>query len=244
MISYDPILKIFYSTKINDANYFSGFGTKELGDAKNFSSLLNFFQTANFSYKTIVMPDQIHSSNTVFFEKDQPQEIEKIEATDGVATKAQRNLLTVITADCLPIIYADKKNKIIGISHQGWRGTLKKLQQKMITKMLKNGASLDSMLVAIGPGIGDCCYDLDEDRYHAFLDEFDGYSKKIFHFRGNKIYINLTLLNFLLLTDIGVKKENIDFFPFCTSCDNKRFFSFRRDKKGGYGEMLSFILRL
>ena len=50
-------------------------------------------------------------------------------------------------------------------------------------------------------------------------------------------------LNFLLLKDVGIKSENIDFFPFCTSCDKDRFFSYRRDKEKEYGEMVSFILK-
>ena len=72
--------------------------------------------------------------------------------------------------------------------------------------------------------------------------EFDGYADKIFHRHQGKLHLNLALLNYLQTKELGVPEKNIDHFPFCTRCDKKRFFSFRRDKKQDYGEMFSFIV--
>lgn len=246
MLIYDPALKIFYSTLINDDQYLSGFGTKLIGDARHIDNVFNFLKGAHISYKTVVIAEQIHSVNiAVFTSEASPllDDLEKVEEVDGLVTYESDVVLTVRTGDCLPIVYVDKKKEIIGISHQGWRGSLKKMVQKMVEKMSEVGGVRENILIALGPSIGDCCYNIDDDRYYTFLEEFDGYSDKIFYMRGGKRHLNLPLLNYLLLVEAGIPKKNIDFFPFCTRCDKDRFFSFRRDKKKDYGEMISFVIK-
>jgi len=243
MITYDSNLKVFSSSLINDSRVFAGFGTKGLGDARHLENISNFFQLNNIAYKKIVTPEQIHSTNIHLFTSQDSEKINKIEETDGLITKDSGVVLTVITGDCCPLIFADKKSEIIGIAHLGWRGTMKRMTQKMVDQMISAGSSIDFINVSLGPSIGECCYDVDDERYYEFVEEFDGYSEKIFHRRHGKLHLNLTLLNYLLLLEKGIKKENIDYFPFCTKCDKDRFFSFRRDKKQDYGEMLSFIMK-
>ncbi len=243
MITYDSNLKIFYSTLINNEKFFGGFGTRYLGDGRRIDNIFNFFNNNVISYKKIVIPEQIHSTNVSVFNSSLVDNIEKISETDGVITKDVNSVLTVITADCSPIMFVEKQYGIIGISHQGWRGSVKRLGQKMIKKIVELGGKKENIFVAIGPSIGECCYDIDDERYYQFIEEFDGYSKKIFHRRQGKLHLNLSLLNYLQLKEIGIPEKNIDHFPFCTRCDKKRFFSFRRDKKEDYGEMMSFVVK-
>lgn len=243
MIVYDSDLEIFYSTLINDGKFFGGFGTKALGDGRSIDTIINFAQTNVPSFKTIVIPEQIHSVNVANFSANLIDNIERVSETDGVITKDINSILTVITADCSPIIFVEKKQAIVGISHQGWRGSVKRLGQKMIKKILELGGKIENITVVIGPSIGQCCYDIDDERYYEFLEEFEGFASKIFQRHKGRLHLNLTLLNYLQLKELGLPEKNIDHFPFCTSCDKKRFFSFRRDKKGDYGEMMSFIVR-
>jgi len=244
MIVYNSYLKVFYSTLINDKNYFSGFATKEAGDARLLENIFGFFTCNKIAFQKIVVAQQIHSANIKEIDFKNKGDFEKVEDTDGLLTKEKNIVLTIRTADCLPLIYVEKNQGIIAISHNGWRGTIKKISYKIIEKITKLGGHTSFIKVAIGPGIGQCCYSIDEDRYYQFKDEFDGYSNKIFRWYKGKWHLNLILLNYLLLLDYGIKKENIDYFPFCTSCDRRRFFSFRKDKKNDYGEMLSFIERI
>jgi YfiH family protein len=243
MIVYDSNLKIFFSSLINDDRFFAGFGTKGLGDGRKAENIFNFFQNNWPNFKTIVIPEQIHSTNVSVFSSNLMDNIERVSETDGVITKDSNSVLTVITADCSPVMFVEKKQGIIGISHQGWRGSVKRLGQKMIKKIIELGGKKENIFVAIGPSIGECCYDVEDERYYQFVEEFDGYSEKIFHRRQGKLHLNLSLLNCLQLKEIGIPEKNIDHFPFCTRCDKKRFFSFRRDKKEDYGEMLSFIVK-
>lgn len=244
MIKFDNDLKIFYSTKINDSFIFSGFGTRALGDGRKTGEIIDFFQKNKINFQKLVVLGQIHSVNIFFYNnlKDE-RKIIKIDDYDGIITNQRGVVLTVRTADCLPIIFADKKKGLIGISHQGWRGSLKKMVLRMIDNFLEQGAKKQNIIVAIGPGINQCCYNIDDDRCFQFFEEFDGYSQKVFSIKKGRKYLNLALLNFLLLLDKGIKKENIDFFPFCTACDRKNFFSYRRERKKGLsGEMFSFII--
>ena len=243
MITYDFDLKIFYSTLINDDIFFGGFGTKALGDGRNIDTSINFFRENIPNFKTIVIPEQIHSVNVTTFSANLIDNVERVSETDGVITKDHNSVLTVITADCSPIMFVDKKNGIVGISHQGWRGSVKRLGQRMIKKIIEVGGKKENIMVAIGPSIGQCCYDIDDERYYEFLEEFEVFADKIFHRHKGKLHLNLALLNYLQLKEIGLPAKNIDHFPFCTCCDKKRFFSFRRDKKIEYGEMLSFIVK-
>ena len=243
MIKFDNNLQIFSSSIINKDPIFSGFGTKAQGNGQNIETLFNFFNSNKMSYTKIIIPDQIHSVNIATFENSNNEKLEKIIETDGVVTKEANIILTVITGDCCPIIFSDKENGVIGISHQGWRGSVKRMAQKMIDKMLVIGADLSKIKIALGPSIGECCYDVDDDRYYEFREEFDGYADKIFYTRAGRKHLNLTLLNYLLLLEKGIPKENIDHFPFCTRCDKKRFFSYRRDKREEFGETFSFIVK-
>lgn len=243
MIKFDSDLKIFYSTLINDDKFFGGFGTKALGDGRNIDTAINFFRANVPNFKTIVIPEQIHSVNVTTFSANLIDNVERVPETDGVITKDHSSVLTIITADCSPMMFVDKKNEIVGISHQGWRGSVKRLGQKMIKKIIEAGGKKENIIVAIGPTIGQCCYDIDDERYYEFLEEFDGYADKIFHRSHGKLHLNLALLNYLQIRELGISEKNIDFFPFCTSCDKKRFFSFRRNHKKEYGEMMSFIVK-
>ncbi|MBI2051285.1 peptidoglycan editing factor PgeF [Candidatus Roizmanbacteria bacterium] len=243
MIVYDSELKIFYSDKINSARYFSGFATRELGDARNTEVITRFLKEEETPSRRIVTLEQIHSANVSHYVTNDEAHAENIEETDGVVTKESNVALTVLTADCTPIVYVDKEAEVIGISHQGWRGLLKKLPQKLIESMEKEGARRDHLVASLGPAIGDCCYDISEDRYAEFASEYEEYVGQIFRERKGKWYLNLSLLSYLLLVEGGVQKENIDFFPFCTSCDKKRFFSARRAKTPKSERQFSFIIK-
>lgn len=248
MIIFDKINRIYYSNLINDESYFSGFSTKRLGNGLRESTLFRFFDRLGTSYKKIVTLNQIHSANSeiyTYVDDGTPASvlIKNIDDTDGVLTRDSNIILVARTADCVPIIYADKENGIIGSSHQGWRGSLKKLQTRMVENMVKLGGKVSSIKIAIGPSIGECCYEVQEDLYHNFEEELPQYIDQVFSIKGGKRYLNLIKLNYLLLMDAGIPKENIDIFPFCTKCNEKSFFSYRREGKKLQGEMFNFIVR-
>ena len=204
-------------------NLFFGFGTKQLGDGRDKKLFLEYFKD-----QVLVTPKQTHSINIIQYKSGDDLSPNNC---DGVVTKEKNITLSVITADCLPIIYYDQKAEIIGISHQGWKGSLNRLPALIIKKMKDLGSDIENIHCVFGPAINDCCYDIYGERLDLFQKEFN--SDFIYRKDGEKYFLNLYKVNYLSL-------QNIDYFPFCTSFDTLRFYSYKRDKKL-LGEMISFI---
>ena len=245
MVKYNPILKTFYSTQINDKRYFSGFSTSDLGYSRNTNTISDFFANQKIEYKKLVLLEQIHSINVEIFESSKIEDkIETIGDSDGIISKNPGVILIIRNADCIPLIIKDENTGYIGISHQGWRGSLKNMSEKMVNTFLTRKSKVENLTCAIGPAIGACCYDVDDDHYYEFLEIYGKYAEKIFLKKRGRWHINLNLLNYLQLLDSGIKKENIDFFPFCTKCDKKRFFSRRRSASKDFPEMFNFVVKL
>jgi len=245
MITFNPDLKIFQSSVLAAANYFSGFSTTAQGNSLVLENLTKFFALNKIDYQKIIVPEQIHSINVTLIEaSENAREIENKPDTDGLITNLKKVVLTVRNADCVPVIYLDSYSDSIGISHQGWRGSLKNMSRKMITQLINQGSKPENIKCAIGPAIGACCYEVDDDHYFEFLDQYENYASKIFFKRKSKWHINLAYLNYLQLRAIGVRHQNIDFFPFCTKCDQQRLYSRRRSQSKIFPELFNFIIKV
>jgi YfiH family protein len=222
----------FYSTLFPKI-YSHGFGTKKLGDGRTAEVRSSMISKNKIVAEHIIIPSQSHSSNVEIADGNV-----KTYYCDGVITDQKGVLLTVITADCVPIIFVDIQKGIVGISHQGWKGTLDKLPELMVEKMVILGAKKDDITCVIGPSINDCCYEIYGEREEQYRSSF---GEDVFRKQGTKSFLNLCKANHQTLQAAGISSEHIDFFPFCTSCDSSRFFSYYRDK-GLQGEMISFII--
>ncbi|OGK62327.1 hypothetical protein A2446_00350 [Candidatus Roizmanbacteria bacterium RIFOXYC2_FULL_38_9] len=245
MIYFSPINKTYMSSKLDDISLSMGFTTKVIGDGRVIDNVLSYLRINQVIFKSLIVAEQIHSANVASFDSPMHREVELLPETDGIVTTEKGIAIAVRTADCIPIIYCDLKAGVIAASHNGWRGSLKNISSRVIDIMVERGASKENIVVAIGPGIGACCYDVQDERYYSFLEEFDN-DFGAFSIRGGKRHLNLLKLNYEILKRIGIKTDNIDFFPFCTMCNKDLFFSYRRDYKkhpDRFGEMFSFIVR-
>jgi len=141
------------------------------------------------------------------------------------------------------MLYADKTRGIIAASHQGWRGTYNGMAKEMITKMVEEGADINSVTVEIGPAIGLCCYEVKQDVFSQFKEKYEYMGGTVVLKKDGKFFVNLLELNMKLVQEVGVKKENIEFFPFCTKCNEKQFYSYRRDYKDNYDLFARMVQR-
>ena len=92
---------------------------------------------------------------------------------DALITNKPLIPIAILTADCQPIMFLDKKNRAIGIAHAGWRGTVLRIGQKVFGEMSRlYGTSPDDLLVALGPSIGKCCYEVGEEVVEALKNQF------------------------------------------------------------------------
>lgn len=175
---------------------------------------------------------QIHSNIAVYI--DESTDIKDI-AADGMVTKSENLALVLQTADCAPVLLYDRKNKIIGAAHAGWRGALSGVIDSVVDIMKHHGA--EEIFAYIGPCIEQKNYEVGEDFYIEFPE------KDFFITLENGKYLfNLKAYVQMRLLKVGVSEVNIS--PIDTY-ENHDFFSYRRfchqDKKIAYGSNLSVI---
>lgn len=145
-------------------------------------------------------------------------------------------------ADCTPLVAYDKKQNIAAVIHAGWKGTVGKIGAKTIMKMHDDfGTNIDDVVVAIGPAISVCCYEVKEDVFNMSMVSVKD-NQGLYEIRNGKIYVNLKEINKRQLQEIGISESNIDVCPYCTSCDNNLFYSYR--KEGGTSNRHSVIVKL
>lgn len=161
-----------------------------------------------------------------------------LKGIDGILTKETGVLLTAFFADCIPLYFFDPVDKIIGIAHAGWKGTVGGIANEMVLAFKKQGSKLENILVAIGPGISQKHYEVDMRVYNAI----DGrYREKVLvPIEKNRFLLDLKKLNNEMLLQSGILRHNIDVTNFCTYEDEALFYSYRRDQ-GKTGRMLGFI---
>ena len=184
---------------------------------------------------------------------------------DAVATSAPGLLLSIQTADCIPILLVDPRHRAVAAVHAGWRGTLARVAAKMLGRMQMEFSTRPvEVLVAIGPGIGQCCYEVGPDVVKEFAAQFaqakswfDGPFDALASSEDPNPLPWLTMMppghqppplrchfalkaaNASLLIDAGASPKNIFISDLCTSCRTDLFFSYRRESSTG--RMLSAI---
>lgn len=205
---------------------------------------------------------QFHSSLLVRAAGDSAQPACK---GDGILTDRPGLLLGVQTADCTPVLVADRRLKVVAAFHAGWRGTAKRIVENGIGRMrLEFGCRPHDLVAAIGPGIGACCYQVGEELLSEFESQFS-YGRDLFHevydtdpvrIRypmlfltqrapghspiGPSLHLDVADANRRQLLAAGLKPESIQVIGGCTSCHRDLFFS-HRGSKGRAGRMLSVI---
>jgi YfiH family protein len=147
---------------------------------------------------------------------------------DALVTGRPGVPVSVRTADCYPILLADQRNRAVAAVHAGWRGTAAQIVVSTLAEMRVHfGTAAADLRVAIGPGIGVCCYEVGVEVARRFGVEAAG-------------RIDLAAINHRQLVDAGVPEDQIEILGGCTKCDAQRFHSFRRDQDRA-GRMVSWI---
>jgi YfiH family protein len=184
---------------------------------------------------------------------------------DGLITDQPGVLLGVQTADCIPVLVADRKRRAVAAFHAGWRGTVKRIVEGGVGRMrLEFGSHPEDLIAAIGPGIGPCCYSVGEEVLSSFEAQFlygrelfrDVYSTDAVRTKypmlfltqrapghspiGPGLHLNLIEANRRQLLDAGLKPRSIQVIGGCTNCHPELFFS-HRASKGHAGRMMSVI---
>lgn len=163
---------------------------------------------------------------------------------DGLITNDEGVCLVTFYADCIPLFFYDPVKRAIGLSHSGWRGTVNRMGEKTIQKMNQEfGSKPEELIVAIGPGICQSCYEVSRDVYEEFAAHFTAEECVLIFDRGrdDKFKLDLWKANELVLLSAGIRKEKLNITDICTCCNEKLLFS-HRASKGLRGNLAGFIM--
>ncbi|MCI8860158.1 MAG: peptidoglycan editing factor PgeF [Lachnospiraceae bacterium] len=161
---------------------------------------------------------------------------------DGLITNEPGLVLSTFYADCVPLYFVDTKQRAIGLSHSGWRGTIKRMGKVTLETMCREFGTLpEDVICAIGPSICQDCYEVSEDVAEEFNREFSSHSGEILENKGNgKYQLDLWRANEIILLEAGIKPEHLSVTDLCTCCNDKILFSHRasQGKRGNLGAFL------
>jgi YfiH family protein len=184
---------------------------------------------------------------------------------DGMMTRETGLLLGIQTADCIPVLLADRKRRVVAAFHAGWRGTVRRIVERGVGRMrLEFDSRPEDLIAAIGPGIGPCCYAVGEEMLSAFESQFAD-ARAYFHEVddadevrrkypmlfltqrapghspiGPSLHLDLVEANRRQLLAAGLKSQAIHSVGGCTQCQREIFFS-HRGSQGRAGRMMSVI---
>jgi polyphenol oxidase len=155
---------------------------------------------------------------------------------DAILSEEPGVTVAIRTADCLPILIVDPRTRAVAAVHAGWRGVVAEIAPKATERMrLEFGSRPEDLEVAIGPGIGACCFEVGPEV--AIL--FQGYFPERHDLNGrSKVDLVETVVR--QLGRNGVTSSQIDALMLCSCCNPKLFESYRRDR-GEAGRMVAAV---
>ncbi|HEY6467861.1 MAG TPA: peptidoglycan editing factor PgeF [Candidatus Acidoferrales bacterium] len=220
-----------------------------------------FFHSIGAAKMRALALRQIHSDIACGVTAANPQTVGNAPPkADALFTREPGVLLVVQTADCVPVLLADTKQHAIAAIHSGWRGTVQRIAQKTLGRMqMEFGTRPADVIAAIGPCIGQSCYEVGSDvakEFHAQFptarEWFDGPFDALAAGENDPnwlpwltmrppghppppptVQLDLVAANRAILVDAGVRAANISASGFCTACRTDLFFSYRRERTTG-----------
>lgn len=158
-----------------------------------------------------------------------------VTATPGVA-------LSILTADCQPVLFHDPEAGVIGAAHAGWKGAMDGVLEATVAAMEALGARAGHIRAAIGPSISQRAYEVGPEFIERFTDDNPETARFFTHGNGDRYLFDLPGYGLMRLRAAGV--EHAEWTGHCTYSDPLRFFSYRRATHEGeadYGRLISVI---
>jgi len=160
---------------------------------------------------------------------------------DGLVTASPGIVLTILTADCVPLLMVDANRRVAAALHAGWRGTLAGIAAAGVDTMVSLGASPAGIRAALGPSIGPCCFEVDAALAERFDDLVESAAHHIRSGRTGKAFIDLRGVLRVQLVRCGLDADAIASVGPCTRCAGDRYFSRRASGGNLTGLQLSYI---
>jgi YfiH family protein len=161
---------------------------------------------------------------------------------DAIITNQPGIMLGILVADCYPVLLFDPLQRVAAAIHVGWRGAAHGILPKTIACLIKDfNVNPDSLVAAIGPGIGAHRYEVDRPVRDAFRSGTDHWNEIAKETELGKWHLDLRRSCELQLAAAGIAKSRMDVVAEDTCCHRELFFSYRRDN-GQTGRQMGFVL--
>jgi len=220
-----------YLHSMNLALHFSH-GEEDYGNPETNYKIIMASQ--GFDFKNLVTLKQKHTANIVTVNEaaitSSPYGFNRLPLeADALITNIKGLLLSVRTADCVPILLYDAKTQAVGAVHSGWRGTLAKIGPQTVASMAAAyGTNPKDIKAAIGPAIGQCCFEVGLDVQESFAAAHGEGINSFFTTKpGGKPHGHIKAINQALLIEAGLQPQNIETSNLCTKCNPGLFYSAR-----------------
>jgi YfiH family protein len=205
---------------------------------------MRFGHAAGLGDQPIRSLHQVHGT-AVLRCTDLVEDVEGAEAVgDGLVSlrgDRPRRALSVMTADCVPLVLAERNGQAVAAIHAGWRGTAGGIAAEAVQTLSQLGCRPDDLLAALGPAIGGCCYTVETDLAAVVARSAGVAESEIARPCGDgKVLLDLRRVNRLQLLGAGVPENAIFIAPWCTRCAKGLFFSYRREGSRA-GRMLTGV---
>ena len=181
---------------------------------------------------------QIHSADAVIINAPHAQ----APKADAMVTATKGIALGILTADCQPVLFADKKAGVIGAAHAGWKGALSGVLDATVAQMETLGAARADIVAVIGPSISQTNYEVGPELRESFVATDPDHAQFFTAGKGDRFQFDLPAFGLHRLKQIGV--ASAAWTGHCTYADAKRFYSYRRSvhqKQADYGRLIATI---
>ena len=203
----------------------------------------NLCMSIGLNEDKIIRAKQTHTNNVKTVSQNDigifPKSLNDV---DGLITNEKGLVLSLIFADCIPLIFYDPVKNVISNIHSGWKGTVQRIGEKGAKEMIQSYASNPKDIICcIGPSIGKCHFEVEEEVFNIFKQEFQDIDFMKYIVQNNrKYYIDTVGINRAILEKLGLLPENIIESEICTVCNSSYTHSFRADKEKS-GRMTAVI---
>lgn len=181
---------------------------------------------------------QIHSADAVIVERPVTTQLR----ADALVTSTPGLAISVLTADCQPVLLADPDAGVVGAAHAGWRGALDGILESTVAAMVSLGAARENVTAVIGPTISQSAYEVGPEFFDLFMSENPDYARFFANGEGDKMHFDLPGFGLYQLRSAGIKSA--EWTRHCTYSDPARFYSYRRTthaKEADYGRLIAAI---
>lgn len=231
-------------SELNDSSVIQGFSNQKAGNMalhtgespeRVMANHRRFLRCLGLEDYRLTAAYQIHGTRVAVVDGAYPGKpvtdvADLIPETDALITREPGLALAIFTADCMPIFYYDLRTPAIGIAHAGWRGTLNEIARITLEAMSEAfGTNPADCRVALGPAICGKCFQVGAELADIFSNKYPNAVRQ----GDGGAFVDLAIVNTIILQQAGVPQNAIVQSNFCTICHSEPFFSYRATKTSG-----------